>query len=716
MVGSSRVTILNVDDHDPGRYVVSRLLRQAGFEVREASTGQEALRLAAESPDLVILDVNLPDMDGFEVCRRIRADPATASLTVLHLSATYIESHDKARGLEAGADGYLTGDVEPSELLATVKALLRMRQAEREARRSARQQAAVADLGQRALEGADIGRLVDEAVAVVARTLEVECCAVLERMPDGGLRLRAGVGWGDGYVGRATVEAGAGSQAEYTLETQQTVVVEDWDTETRFGRPPLLCDHGVRSGMTVVVNRADRPFGVLGAYSTRRRAFTDDEAHFLRAIANVLAAAVQRQQAEAELSAIRDELSARLADMTRLHELSLRLSMSPDLEPVLGEVLAAVTTLQDASMGALMLYDPKKPELYTVASVGFTDEYLRLVGRIPAGAGAHGKAVAERRRVIVEDVEADPLFAADRRAARLAGYRAMYGTPLITRGAGILGVIATYFREPHRPSDREIRLVEVYARQAADFIDNARLYSELRDAIRARDLFVARTSHELRTPLTSALGMIRLLRRALAGELKVGEPPGVLVDIASRNLDTMLTFINELLDVSKLTAGQAVLSVEPVDVAGAVADSLAVVSLQAREKGIEVQTRAPAGLRLSADRLKLEQVLVNLLANAIKFTPEGGMVIVEAEAESDAVLIRVRDTGEGIAREHLEAIFEPFFQARQRNTRPRGTGLGLAICRQIVTLHGGRIWAESDGPGRGSVFTVRLPITPPGAA
>ncbi len=114
-----------------------------------------------------------------------------------------------------------------------------------------------------------------------------------------------------------------------------------------------------------------------------------------------------------------------------------------------------------------------------------------------------------------------------------------------------------------------------------------------------------------------------------------------------------------------------------------------------------------------ADPLKLEQVLVNLVANAVKFTPAGGEVSVEAgpdPAADGSVLIRIRDTGEGIAREHLERIFEPFFQAAPRTERrPRGTGLGLAICRQIVSLHGGAIWAESDGRGRGSTFTVRLP-------
>src|SRR5262245_10090862 len=130
MATQTPVSILYVDDDEDNRQAFGWLFRSAGFEVKEASTGSEALRLAAEKPDLVILDVNLPDMNGFEVCRKIKMHPATASIPVLHLSAYFISSEDKTQGLEGGADGYLTKPVEPQELLAQVKALLRIRKAE----------------------------------------------------------------------------------------------------------------------------------------------------------------------------------------------------------------------------------------------------------------------------------------------------------------------------------------------------------------------------------------------------------------------------------------------------------------------------------------------------------------------------------------------------------------------------------------------------------
>ena len=173
---------------------------------------------------------------------------------------------------------------------------------EQEIKARARQQAAVAELGQRALAGTDLSTLLSEAVALVARTLEVEFCKVLELLPDGdALLLRAGTGWIQGCVGSARVGAETDSQAGYTLLSGEPVIVEDLRSETRFTGPALLRDHGVVSGMSVIIHGQDSPYGVLGAHTTRRRTFTQDDIHFLQAAANVLAAAITRTRAEEAL-------------------------------------------------------------------------------------------------------------------------------------------------------------------------------------------------------------------------------------------------------------------------------------------------------------------------------------------------------------------------------------------------------------------------------
>ncbi len=287
------------------------------------------------------------------------------------------------------------------------------------------------------------------------------------------------------------------------------------------------------------------------------------------------------------------------------------------------------------------------------------------------------------------------------------GARSNMIAPLVARGR-VVGALTFALAD----SGRQYRLADLefageVARRAALAVDNARLYQEAQDAVRARDAFLARASHELRTPLTSIVGTVRLARRALAGRL--GESPGLLLEVADRNLTTMVALINNLLDASKLTAGAEVLEASAVDLGDVARRSAEVVAAQARERRVHLEVKVPDGLRLAGDPLKLEQVLINLLANGVSFTPAGGRVTLEAEPERGAVVIRVRDTGEGIPPEDLDRVFEPFVQVRERHARRHGTGLGLTICRQIVSLHGGRIWAESEGEGRGSTFVVSLP-------
>jgi len=177
------------------------------------------------------------------------------------------------------------------------------RRTEAELRARTSQQAAVAELSQRALVGTDLATLMQEAADLVAQTLGVEYCKILELMPDGSrLLLRAGVGWKEGSVGQATVSAGTESQAGYTLLSDAPVIVADLRTETRFSGPPLLHDHGVVSGMSVIIQDRAKPFGVLGAHTTRRRRFTKDDINFLQAVANLLATVIERQRAEEQIA------------------------------------------------------------------------------------------------------------------------------------------------------------------------------------------------------------------------------------------------------------------------------------------------------------------------------------------------------------------------------------------------------------------------------
>src|SRR5438094_7860158 len=188
----------------------------------------------------------------------------------------------------------LRGDDDPRDT--------RLSRTEATLRATARQQEAVAHLGQQALAGAPVADLQQAAVALVARVLEVEFADLLEFRPESRtLLLRAGVGWREGSVGRTVVPADADSHAGYVLRSSGAVVVEDLASDTRFWSAPLLAQHGVASSLSVVVHGKERPFGVLGVHTARRREFTIHDTHFLQAVANVLATTVDRARTEAAL-------------------------------------------------------------------------------------------------------------------------------------------------------------------------------------------------------------------------------------------------------------------------------------------------------------------------------------------------------------------------------------------------------------------------------
>lgn len=222
-----------------------------------------------------------------------------------------------------------------------------------------------------------------------------------------------------------------------------------------------------------------------------------------------------------------------------------------------------------------------------------------------------------------------------------------------------------------------------------------------------KDEFVSVVSHELRTPLTSIKGALGLLAGGATGAL----PPkaGEMAKIAQSNAERLSRLVEDILDLQRIESGRMTMDQRMCDISDLMKESVESVHLVAEREGVAI-TMTPIQASVKADRGRMVQALVNLLGNAIKFSPRGGRIEFAAEQAAGRVLFRVKDEGRGIPREKLETIFERFLQVDASDAREKGgTGLGLAICRSIVEQHGGRVWAESE-PGRGSTFYVRLPL------
>jgi len=252
------------------------------------------------------------------------------------------------------------------------------------------------------------------------------------------------------------------------------------------------------------------------------------------------------------------------------------------------------------------------------------------------------------------------------------------------------------------------RLALGVAAWASVALENARLYAEARAANRLKDEFLAVLSHELRTPLNAIVGYSRLLR----GQLLAPEKAARGLETVERNAVWLAQIVDDVLDVSRIVSGKIRLDVQPVQLPLIVDNAIATVQPAADAKSVRLQTMIdPRVGPVSGDPGRLQQIVWNLVSNAVKFTPKTGRVQVRLEQVNSHVEIVVSDTGQGIAPDFLPYVFERFRQADAGMTRKTGgLGLGLAIVRHLVEAHGGTVEASSAGQGQGATFRVRLPL------
>ena len=318
----------------------------------------------------------------------------------------------------------------------------------------------------------------------------------------------------------------------------------------------------------------------------------------------------------------------------------------------------------------------------------------------------------------VEDVMATPWLEYRREAYRKSGVRSMLSVPLITHGRPE-GSIVFYFRQLHRPDAIDMKVAEalghlaaaaissaeLYAEQQRTAADNERLFEQAQESNRSKDDFLAALSHELRTPLNAILGWTSILRSSPNADLARG------LDVIHRNAKAQTRLVDELLDASRIESGKMALEFKETLLAAAVQGAVDTTSPTASERSITMKVTGAGDAKVWGDPARLQQVFWNLLANAVKFTEGGGSIEVSMRTSATEAVVAIRDSGIGIPREALPHVFERFRQANAETTRRyRGLGLGLSLARQLTQMHGGRITAASDGPGRGATFTVYLPL------
>lgn len=562
-------------------------------------------------------------------------------------------------------------------------------------------QAAVAELGQAALLNQDVNGVFSMAVDLLCEVLEVDCAKVLHQPSRGEpLVLMAGRGWQDHIqVGETTVPCERNSQAGYTLLSNEPVLVEDLARESRFAGPQLLRDHGVVSGMSVVIQGRDGPYGVLGVHTVHQRHFTADEGDFLRSVANILGSAVENKRF-VEQAEQRARYETALADCAQ----ALLASKGDDR---IQHALEALMTATEATW-VFLERNIIDPELgfcsQTVAEAEGPERpddevENRFWGLVPWERMPTTREHLEKGNpfvVIPEQLEGAEydLYAADPYPVK-----SELDIPIFVDGewTGLIGfsdqIIVRHWNET------DLSLLSTAATMFGAFWERDAAREQLQQLNRAKDAFLASVSHELRTPLTAVVGFGKILQDA-AHTMSEQERAELLEMVVAQGTD-LTNITNDLLVAARADIGTLEVTLVPVNLRAQTAQVLESF------EGDQVAHIALVGhsVRAEGDPDRVRQIVRNLISNALRYG--GDTIRVEVLSGDATAKVLVCDNGPAVPDEDRERIFQPYQRAHNAPGTPDSLGLGLAISRQLAQLMGGDLtYRHQHGE---SIFEFALP-------
>jgi PAS domain S-box-containing protein len=495
-------------------------------------------------------------------------------------------------------------------------------------------------------------------------------------------------------AGYGAHEANGSGWIEAVHPDDRQRVIDDWQKACHAGQP------------SSTEFRFQRPDGSVAWLQGCAEPLRNAEGKMLGYIGTV-SDITSRKLAEQALSENEQRITAELAGMKSLHNLNEQLLAAQSLDLALQLVLSSVITMQQADMGSVHLYDPLADKFQIATQQGFDQALLDTLSDSEfAENSACGKALSTGSRVIIEDVERDTEYASLLPFAQQAGYRAIQCTPLRNRNGQLLGVLATHFRQPRRLARRELWMLDLYAHQASAFIEQMQMINSMREADHRKDEFLAMLAHELRNPLAP-------IRTGLDFLTVQDDEANEAVGIMRNQVEHLVRLVDDLLDVSRIARGKVELRKEVVDIVPLVERAVDAVSwaFKGKDQSLKISL-PPAGIHVHADPVRLVQILGNLLNNASKYTPMGGHIELNLTRNDNNVAVEIRDNGIGIERELLPRVFDLFTQSSRALDRAQGgLGIGLTLVRSLVELHQGTVSADSEGVGKGSRFTVKLPIS-----
>ncbi len=666
--------ILLADDNADMRDYVKRLLSQC-YEVQTVGDGVAALAaIRQQIPDLVLTDVMMPEMDGFELLRSLRADPQTRELPIILLSARAGEE-SRIEGLEAGADDYLIKPFSARELLARVESNLKMSRLRQEAARRVAAQYAVARVVAEVTTRSDAVRLILQSLCENLGW-QLSIFWSVDRQSNS---LHQVNHW---HVPTVNVETFIQANQHTTFTpgvglpgrvwaSGQPLWISNLAVDDNFPNAEFAATEGLRGvfGFPIVLN--NQVLGIIECFSTQIQAPDADLLQIVAAIGIQLGQFIERKRAESALQ--QSEQKYRRIVETASEGICIidAYSRTTYVNPQMAEILGY--TSEEIISRSLFEF------IYQTDRV----EAEQLLEQRRQGIGGQFEFCLRRK-------DGTPVWI-------------LFSTsPMMNENGEFLGALAMVTDISDR-KQAEAEREQLLQRERA-----AR--AEAETANRIKDEFLAVLSHELRSPLNPILGWSKILQTRKLDQAQTSQALSVI----ERNARLQSELISDLLDVSRILQGKLSLNVSPVDLVTTIQAAMETVRLAAQTKLIQIQTMLEPNVgQVLGDSSRLQQVIWNLLSNAVKFTDVGGRVDIRLQRVGSCAQITVSDTGKGIHPDFLPHVFEYFRQADAATTRKfGGLGLGLAIVRHLVELHGGTVLAQSPGEAQGATFTVRLPLMP----
>ncbi|MBS2020397.1 MAG: response regulator [Deltaproteobacteria bacterium] len=661
--------ILIVDDEPSNLLALEAILEPLDQVVVRAASGKDALKHALKDDfALILMDVQMPEMDGFEAAELLRQRARTRDVPIIFLTAISKDQKFIARGYDVGAVDYLFKPYEPEILRSKVSVFVDLARKNEIIRR---QHDALRVMSEREL--AEVKRRGEQRYSDLAESIPQ-----LVWTTDATGRLEYGNRRWQELTRGARASRSSGDFAAAIDPEDFPRFLEGWNGALAKGKPwEAEVRFGSRVHLVRVQPRRDEAGAITGWIGTSTD--IDDRVAAERAL-RMLAEASRR-------------LGASLDDPT------------PEIEEV---VRSALPLVGDLARVDLEGRPPMRVSAGGAPATILDDPRFELGPSIVAYSA---------RPEIHRDVEGELAETLSGRGAENLRFLSELGVtayvcmPLASRGKGVgtITLVRTNGSPPY--AEAEIAVIEDLARRIAAAFDNARLHEmserrreELERANKSKDVFLATLSHELRTPLNAIVGWTDMMRN---GQLAAGEL-GRAIETIDRNAHALNHLVADLLDVSRIVTGTLKLDSKLVGIASIVEAAIEAARPQCSAKRVHLDVSLERVGCVKGDAGRLRQVFDNLLSNALKFTPSGGSIVVRVSSDGERAKVVVTDSGEGIAPEFLPHVFERFRQAE--DAKARGLGLGLAIVKHLVGEHGGDVSAASEGKGKGATFVVDLPI------